>query len=299
MPCTGSRKSGDSTMLSCLSPRRPCCGPNAAVMSSPRIAAQRIERMLELGGHRGRMRQQRHAPPLEFALQLHVAQQAIDSELDHACSFTGASEATKLSAWWKSGFSAGCLSAKYDSTRARSSITALNPRRSAASEWRAASHRKSSVADSWKVSALVSHTISGRDVLRQRLHVGAVTRELYAAQAPDGDRLYSQYSPVGACKNASKQVWRHRPSVRFRGSRQRPENRLGITAQPVQQPQLMTGHQELDGQPLDGAGRRGRMWRQDGAHGRPSIPRRPPRAGSACVVEGVEEAAQVGALAGS
>src|SRR6266850_8469811 len=31
MPCTGSLKSGDSIMLSCLSPRRPCCGPNAAL----------------------------------------------------------------------------------------------------------------------------------------------------------------------------------------------------------------------------------------------------------------------------
>src|SRR5580658_5973678 len=30
MPCTGSRKSAVSIMLSCLSPRRPCCGPKAA-----------------------------------------------------------------------------------------------------------------------------------------------------------------------------------------------------------------------------------------------------------------------------
>src|SRR6187455_204278 len=35
MPCTGSWKSGDSIMLSCLSPRRPCCGPNAAVSLTP------------------------------------------------------------------------------------------------------------------------------------------------------------------------------------------------------------------------------------------------------------------------
>ena len=36
MRCIGSLKSGDSIMLSCLSPRRPCCGPNAAtsLMSS-------------------------------------------------------------------------------------------------------------------------------------------------------------------------------------------------------------------------------------------------------------------------
>src|ERR1051325_361287 len=32
MPCTGSLKSGDSIMLSCLSPRRPCCGPKAALI---------------------------------------------------------------------------------------------------------------------------------------------------------------------------------------------------------------------------------------------------------------------------
>src|SRR6185295_17184405 len=32
---TGSVKSSDSTILSCLSPRRPCCGPNAAVTLSP------------------------------------------------------------------------------------------------------------------------------------------------------------------------------------------------------------------------------------------------------------------------
>ena len=35
MPCSGSVKSGDSTILSCLSPRSPCCGPNAAVTFTP------------------------------------------------------------------------------------------------------------------------------------------------------------------------------------------------------------------------------------------------------------------------
>src|SRR5688572_12707576 len=35
MRCTGSTKSSDSTMLSCLSPRSPCCGPNAAVSRKP------------------------------------------------------------------------------------------------------------------------------------------------------------------------------------------------------------------------------------------------------------------------
>src|SRR5688500_1707415 len=38
MRCSGSLKSGDSIMLSCLSPRRPCCGPNAAVSFTPAAA---------------------------------------------------------------------------------------------------------------------------------------------------------------------------------------------------------------------------------------------------------------------
>ena len=44
MPCTGSWKSGDSTMLSCLSPRRPCCGPKAAVsLMSPQAKSASSE----------------------------------------------------------------------------------------------------------------------------------------------------------------------------------------------------------------------------------------------------------------
>ena len=44
MPCTGSLKSGDSIMLSCLSPRRPCCGPKAAViLMSPQAASASSE----------------------------------------------------------------------------------------------------------------------------------------------------------------------------------------------------------------------------------------------------------------
>ena len=44
MPCTGSWKSGDSTMLSCLSPRRPCCGPKAAAsLTSPQAASASSE----------------------------------------------------------------------------------------------------------------------------------------------------------------------------------------------------------------------------------------------------------------
>src|SRR6266850_2441783 len=44
MRCTGSVKSGDSIMLSCLSPRSPCCGPNAATRSrSPSAASASSE----------------------------------------------------------------------------------------------------------------------------------------------------------------------------------------------------------------------------------------------------------------
>src|SRR5438105_4035438 len=44
MPCTGSLKSGVSIMLSCLSPRRPCCGPNAAArLKSPNAASASSE----------------------------------------------------------------------------------------------------------------------------------------------------------------------------------------------------------------------------------------------------------------
>src|SRR5918993_1380667 len=39
MPWTGSVKSSDSTILSCLSPRSPCCGPNAAVSLTPAAAS--------------------------------------------------------------------------------------------------------------------------------------------------------------------------------------------------------------------------------------------------------------------
>src|SRR6187401_721342 len=44
MPCTGSLKSGDSIMLSCLSPRSPCCGPKAAlIFISPQAASASSE----------------------------------------------------------------------------------------------------------------------------------------------------------------------------------------------------------------------------------------------------------------
>ena len=66
--------------------------------------AQCVERMFEIRRHRSRMRQQRNAPAFELALQFHVAQQAVDSELDHELSLqrmrvtTQSSSTTKLSA---------------------------------------------------------------------------------------------------------------------------------------------------------------------------------------------------------
>ena len=70
MPCTGSMKSADSTMLSCLSPRSPCCGPKAAVRRDVAERRQGVERVHQVTGHRGGMRQQRHAPPGERLAQL-------------------------------------------------------------------------------------------------------------------------------------------------------------------------------------------------------------------------------------
>jgi hypothetical protein len=56
----------------------------------PADRAQRIERMLEVGGHGSRVREQRHAAPLEFLQQLVVAEQAIDAELDQGRPFNRA-----------------------------------------------------------------------------------------------------------------------------------------------------------------------------------------------------------------
>ena len=78
-------------MLSCLSPRRPCCGPNAAVTLMPG-GDQRVERMGQVRGHRGRMREQRDALALQRRAQLRVGEQAIDAEF-HARSGAGRSSA--------------------------------------------------------------------------------------------------------------------------------------------------------------------------------------------------------------
>ena len=66
------------------------------------MRAQCVERMFEIRRHRSRMRQQRNAPAFELALQFHVAQQAVDSELDHEWPLADAtvgqsSSTTKLS----------------------------------------------------------------------------------------------------------------------------------------------------------------------------------------------------------
>ena len=49
----------------------------------PANRAQRVERMFEFGGHRRGVREQRHAPAFELALQIDVGEQAIDTELNH------------------------------------------------------------------------------------------------------------------------------------------------------------------------------------------------------------------------
>ena len=81
MPCTGSVKSGDSTMLSCLSPRSPCCGPKAAVRLDVVERRERVERMHEIARHRCRMREQRDAPARERFSQRRIFQQAVNAEI--------------------------------------------------------------------------------------------------------------------------------------------------------------------------------------------------------------------------
>ena len=53
----------------------------------PANGAQRVERMLEVRRHGCRMRQQRDAPAFQLTQQFHVAQQAVDSKLDHESPF--------------------------------------------------------------------------------------------------------------------------------------------------------------------------------------------------------------------
>ena len=67
-------------MLSCFSPRMPCCGPKAAVEPEVLVRGERVDRMREVGGDRGRVREQRDASPVERLAHGAVEQQAVDAE---------------------------------------------------------------------------------------------------------------------------------------------------------------------------------------------------------------------------
>ena len=94
-------------MLSCLSPRSPCCGPKGGAQSEVRQGGEGIERMDEVGGDRSRVGEQGNAAPGEGAAQGGVAEQAVDAELegaDHGVVLFRVSE--KLARRWKSGWAA-------------------------------------------------------------------------------------------------------------------------------------------------------------------------------------------------
>ncbi len=67
-------------MLSCLSPRRPCCGPKAAASVISPAGGQRVERMGQVCGDRGGMGEQGHALAAERRAQGAVGDKPIDAE---------------------------------------------------------------------------------------------------------------------------------------------------------------------------------------------------------------------------
>ncbi len=79
---TGSVKSSNSTILSCLSPRRPCCGPNAAVTLEPG-RDERIEAVREVAGDRCRMGEDRDAFAFQRLAQFRLGEQPVNSEQGH------------------------------------------------------------------------------------------------------------------------------------------------------------------------------------------------------------------------
>ena len=68
-------------MLSCLSPRMPCCGPKAADEPEVLVRRERVDRVREVGGDGGRVREQRDAAAVERLAHGAVEQQAVDAEL--------------------------------------------------------------------------------------------------------------------------------------------------------------------------------------------------------------------------
>ena len=70
----------------------PVLGTEERGQGDLRTGGQRIHRMRQVLGHRGRMRQQRHAPPLQLGPQRGIGQQAIKAEVHRRSS-------TKESGW--------------------------------------------------------------------------------------------------------------------------------------------------------------------------------------------------------
>ena len=74
---TGSVKSGDSIILSCMSPRTPCCGPKTAEMLTPG-RDERVEAVGQITGDRGGVREERDALAFQRAAQFGVGEQPVD-----------------------------------------------------------------------------------------------------------------------------------------------------------------------------------------------------------------------------
>jgi hypothetical protein len=67
-------------MLSCLSPRRPCCGPKAALSFMSPQRGERVERMREIARDGGGVRHEGHALALQRGAQGGVSEKPVDSE---------------------------------------------------------------------------------------------------------------------------------------------------------------------------------------------------------------------------
>src|SRR4029453_15181224 len=108
-------KSGLSTILSCLSPRSPCWGPNAAVRRKPAAAsASRLwvrSRVTEGGGdtggagggagNRGGVSHQGDALAFQRGAQFGIRQQPFDTQFHSA--LTPSNSRLRTAAAWKSG----------------------------------------------------------------------------------------------------------------------------------------------------------------------------------------------------
>ena len=108
-------------MLSCLSPRSPCCGPKARPARHPRSQPAR------------RANERDRASPTPDAQAAPLADpRVVLAALDLRANGqyrTSSSSRANASGWWKSGLPGGCLSAQYESVPESSSITADSPSR--------------------------------------------------------------------------------------------------------------------------------------------------------------------------